>query len=551
MRSHEIAYAKPSIESFLGEYNTALASILTENSGNLAYIASPVINRMEAQTHFFEHVEKYIQIRNLLLNDNACGVLLTNDDTFLYERLKNEFNDRVKSETGRDGNIIRSIKSYLKKAYLLLFIYKASSFLIRTFILIAASRRTSPPSKKYASIITSYFDFRCKNGDGTMREEYFGPFSADLALHENLLVVLRMIHLKDIRAFIKLSGAGNNFDSCLREFFLTPLGAIKSLAKFSAGKIKLKKKCMYKNTDITALLQKMIDINFYTLHGIDVFTEYEIAKKIFMLKPDEFYMPYENQTWEKTYQLARKENAGAGTRITGFQHTGLSYKLLQHFPAQVESALPFYPDRILTVGKIYQRLLKEKAHFPCEIVEGAALRHSKYMAGGAINVKMPHKSLQGRIAYAFSYDTSKYAKIINLLINVFGDGKLTLYLKMHPDYNENEVLRSLSIQLPRNFVLAQKMPWNTVFDSVDCVLYDDNSIGMEGMINGDCGRMFYFSGGNTSVSAEDLKKLKNDLENATFDPSYDVNRIREYIDLYYTPYSKEKHFSLYCPRRQS
>ena len=558
IRSDEISYIKPSIESFLGEYNTALASILSENAGNLAYIASPVINRMEAQTHFFEYIEKYIQIRNLLLKDNDSGVLLTKDDTFLYGQLNGEFNGRVRKETVRSGKITHSIKRYFKEIHLLVFIYRAFSFLSKTFILIWASRRTRRPSKKYASIMTGYFDFRCKGSDGALREEYFGPFAVDLARHENLLVVFRMIHLKDISAFIKLSDEQKNFDSCLKELFLTPLEAINSLVKFAAGKIKLTKKCFYKNTDITALLQKMIDINFYTLHGIDVFTEYEIAKKVLGLMPDKFYMPYENQTWEKVYPLLNKKTTGVKTHITGFQHTGLSYKLLQHFPAQAEAMLPFYPDRILTVGKIYQRLLKEKAHFPCQIFEGAALRHAKYMTNGAINVKMPHKALQGRIAYAFSYDTSKYAKIINLLKNVFGDGKLTIYLKMHPDYDENVVLRSLRIRLPDNFVLAQKMPWSEVFDSVDCVLYDDNSIGMEGMINGvktfmldsgepiyDCGRMYYFNGGNTSIGANELKQLKTDLENSTFDPSYDINKAKEYIYSYYTPYVKEKHFLLY------
>lgn len=556
-RSEEIVYRKPTLETFLGEYNTLLASILAENIDNFAYVASPVINRMEAQTHLYEKIEKYIQLKELLGKDKQSGVIIAQEDDLIYHFLKKEFGARVKRDKRKNIKLFSGASESLKKIGILRFSVKFVFILLRSIWLIMVLCRYTLAKKKYKSVIRSYFDFRCKGPDGKMREEYFGPFAVDLAKNEKLLVVFKLTYLKDLGLFLFLRKQQHDFDSCLLEAFLSPVSLIRAMLKFSFSRIKLRKDYSYRGEKVTALLQAMIDNDYYSLRGVDVFIEYEAAKRIMSLRPERLYFPYENQTWEKVYPLARNAVA-VDTRIIGFQHTSLSYKLIMHFPAEAEKRLPLFPDKILTVGRITCQLLKDKAHYPCDIVEGAALRHAKYQVADRFDIKKPHNKLQKRIVYAFSYDLSKYRSIIVALLDVFRYSGITIYLKMHPDYNENDILSSLGIKLPENFKLAQSIPWNVIYDSVDCVLYDDNTLGVEGMINGlktfmldvsepiyEINRMHYFHEWASSLDIAGLKKIRIEIENGTFKLSYDVNKISNYVNSYFNVYSMEKYFQAY------
>lgn len=556
-RSDQIQYRKPALESFLGEYNTLFASILAENIDNFAYVASPVVNRMEAQTHLYEKIEKYLQLKELLGKDKQLGITIAQEDDFIYPFLRKEFKERVRKDKRKKGRLFLAAAEKLKKIGILRFSVKFLLIFLRSLRLIIVSRSYPLAKKEYNSVIRSYFDFRCKSLDGKMREEYFGPFAVDLAKKGGLLVVFKLLYFKDLGLFLSLRKQQPDFDSCLLEAFLSPFSLARAMFKFSFSRIKLRKEYFYRGEDITALLQAMINDDYYSLRGIDVFIEYEAAKRIMAFKPGRLYFPYENQTWEKVYPLARGA-VGGDTRIIGFQHTSFSYKLIMHFPAQAEKNLPLFPDKILTVGKLTCQLLKEKAHYPCEIAQGAALRHAKYQAAGSFNIKAPHDKLQKRIVYAFSYDLSKYRSIIVALLDVFRDSGITVYLKMHPDYNENDILSSLGIKLPENFKLAQSLPWKIIYDSVDCVLYDDNTLGVEGIINGlktfmldvsepiyEINRMHYFNEWASSLDIAGLKKIRNEIENGTFKLSYDVDNVSNYVNSYFNVYSREKYFQAY------
>ena len=557
-RSDEIAYRKPPLEAFLGEYNTLLASILADNIENFAYIASATINRMEAQTHLYEKIEKYCQLRELLLRDKQTGVIVAQEDNLIYPALKNEFKLRVKKENIKYTNLFSGIIESLKRIGILRFSVKFILVFLRSLWLIIASRRTPSSKMDYRSVIRTYFDFRCEGADGKLREEYFGPFAADLAKEGKLLVVFKLLYPKDLKLFLKLHKQQPDFESCLLETFLSPISLGRAMLRFGFSRIRLRKRYFYRGNDITDLLQRMIDDDYCGLRGIDVFIEYEAARKIMELKPKRLYFPYENQTWEKVYPLVKKDTKAVDTKIIGFQHTSFSYKLIMHFPAVAERHLPLFPDKILTVGSICQQLLKEKAHYPCDIVEGAALRHAKYGGENGFEIKVPHQKLQKRIVYAFSYDLSKYRSIIIALLDVFKESNIILFLKIHPDYNENDVLKSLQIELPENIKLAQKIPWSQIYESVDCVLYDDNTLGVEGIINGvktfmldvsepiyEINRMHYFREWESSIDISGLKRLRAEIENGIFDLHYDLGNIEKYINSYFNVYSREKYFAAY------
>lgn len=556
--SSEIAYKKPPLEAFLGEYNTMFASLLARNFGDLAYISSPVINRMEGKTHFYEKLEKYLQLKDLLATDGGLGIMVTKDDGVIYPALRKEFGKRVKMARENGNGGVKGVKEFIGRMGIVSLIVRLPLFFFKTISLISACRGLRPRGKRYHAVIRSYFDFRCIDEKGRLREEYFGQFAADLSRREKLLVVYKLLHPRELSLFKRLRRQQHEFDSCLLESFLSLPLLLRAIYGFCSSRIILKEKCIYRGNDITSLIQEMIDREFHSLGGLDVFVEYEAAREILKLRPQRIYFPYENQSWEKVYPLARKVSGIQNIRIIGFQHSSISYKYIMHFPAEEERGLAMFPDKILTVGRIYCRLLKEKAFYPCEITEGAALRTSKYVANGRFNIKPPHKELKKKLAFAFSYDLSKYRDIIRVLAEVFGGSSIIMYLKIHPDHSEAEVVRSLGMELPGNFVLAGNIGWEKIYDDVDCVIYDDNSIGVEAMINGvktfmldvsepiyECGRMFYFTEWETAIGIEGLRKLRDEIESGRFSPWYDAARIKTYLDDYYNAYTSERFFESY------
>lgn len=555
--SDKIIYVHPPIESFLIEYNDLLASIyLKKSSKFFRYLASPTINRLEAQTHFFEKVQKYIQLRSMLLNDVSLLIKLIPEDYFLYEELSKEFKGRILI---CDNYILFEIKKPLKWLFLMMkFSSRVVSRLLKTMFVTIISIFIRPKTK-YQSVIRTYFDHRCKDAEGKLREEYFGPLAFDLVKESKPLVVYKMIHerVAELWMYLKLRKSAK-FDSCLLESFLSPLSVIKVFVLYLFSKIELKEKYLYSGMDITAILQQSLNDDYFSFRGLGVYVEYEVAKKVLGSNPERILMPYENQTWEKVYPLIKAKNPYISTKIIGFQHTGFSYKLLNHFPSKCEKSLSLFPDKIVTVGRMTKKILEEKAFYPCEIIEGAALRHTKLVKNGGFYIKSPRKILNNKIVYAFSYDISKYKKIIKALIKIFEGSSIIIYLKVHPDYCEDEVVKDLGIHLAPNFLLAQKIPWVEVYEVVDCVLYDDNSIGLEGIINGlktfmldvgepiyDCNRMYYFNEWETTINMFGLLKLKQLIEEKRFVKEFDIEKVSEYVNSYYNAYSKSKYFSAY------
>lgn len=555
IKSDEICYTKPALEDFLTEYNNLLASILVKNQHSLKFVASATIDRLEAQTHFFEKIQKYIQMRTLLAKDPSLVIELIPEDYFLYRHLYKEFNGRIK----KAKNVSKvDIKEIVKKKWLIreiLFITRLTIIFLKTLLFSIA---VPQPKTKYQSIVRTYFDYRCKDKQGELREEYFGPFIVDLVKEFKTLMVYKILHpkIKELKEYLKLRRTAN-FESCLLESFLNPVSIVRAFILCLLSRIRLKDSFVYAGADITGLLQQSLDEDYFSGNSLGVYLEYEAAKMILGSNPERLLMPYENQCWGKVYPFIKSQSANIRTSIIGFQHSGFSFKVLNYFPSRIEKDLPLFPDKIVTVGNITKRTLEDKANYPSAIVEGAALRQANLVNSGSFHIASRQENLTSKIAYAFSYDVSKYKNIIKVLTRVFKNSSIYIYLKIHPDYNEKKIIGELGTDLPQNFCLAQEISWNNIYEEVDCILYDDNSIGLEGMINGvktfmldiepfyDCNRIFYFNERQTELDINGLFKLKQALEEKTFLKGLDINRISPYISSYYNVYSKDKYFKAY------
>jgi len=542
INSEDIKYKKPGLYEYIVVYNEGLASILVNNF-SLKYLSLATINRLEGQTKFYEFLEKYIQISELLDSDKEIFVQISKEDQILYDILKKKYGQRV------TGNV----DQYFLKLKLLFFPKLIILFFINLIFSIIC--RLKPTTERtYDYVVRTYFDHRSIGENECLRDQYFGDFIDDLKTNGKLLVIYKMIRRRDYIRFLKTKSY--DFDAIVLEYFLSFSSILKAFRSFLYSHIKVKDNFIYKNHDCTELLQLFLNEDYFTFRGLVVFIEKEIAIKVFNLNPKIILFPYENQTWEKMYPFV-KDLLKSDTKITGYQHTGVSYKILNYFPSKIEKHLPIFPDKIVTVGKIMRNLLLEKANYSSEIVVGGALRFKNHFSNNSnIEISYPDIKLKKKIVYAFSYDIKKYNGILNLLIDIFGNTEISVLLKFHPLYNESEVLKSLKKPLPANFIVAGAFKWDEIFPLVDLILYDDNSIALEGMIHGvktfsvaetekiyDITRKFDFNEWKENLDKNDLIIIKNQLIEKTFYKEFEVKNIQIYINNYFTKYKSEEHFT--------
>ena len=544
LNSVDIQYKKPILNEYIGEYNDKLATILVNNF-SVKYISSATINRLEGQTKFYEFIEKCIQISELLDSDKEIYVQINKEDQILYDILRKRYGQRIKGK--RDYYFLKLKLIFFPKLIALFFINLIFSII---------SRLKGITEKEYTFVVRTYFDYRSIDENGYLCDQYFGDLIDDLKINGKLLVVYKMMRGREFLKFLKIKSL--DFDAVALEYFLNISTLSKAFKSFMHSHIELKEKFIYKNHDCTEMLQLFINEDYLTFKGLSVFIEKEVAIKLLKLHSENILFPYENQTWEKVYPLI-KNHLKSDTKITGYQHTGVSYKLLNYFPSKVEKHLPMFPDKIVTVGVIIRNVLLEQANYPSEIVVGGALRFKKHFLSNRnsnIEISCSGKKINKRIVYAFSYDRKKYNRILNLLLEIFGSTEIDVLLKFHPDYIEGDILKSFGKELPRNFKPASTIDWDEIFRTVDLALYDDNSIAFEGMIHGvktfsvaesekiyDISRKFDFNDWDENLNKNDLIVIKNQLIDGTFDKEINVRTIYTYINKYFTKYNTKEYFT--------
>ncbi len=539
--SSSLNLKREDLSFFLKDYNEMLARILIQKSESLDYVSSPTLNRQESLTHLYEKIESYRQIRDLLLSEKK-SIRLVGKHVWLYSFLKKEFGDRVFCDgVEKKANFyIDFLKFYMKSL----------------LVFVLGKIKDDGNLKNARVLLRTYFDHRCLRKDGTVREEYFGDFTEDLGKREKLLLVFKFMSIHNLKDYWHAKRS-LNYKRLTLENLIGFWGILRGFYRFSKSRIVLSEKCVFRGLDVSALVQKSMDEDFLNFQNLGVFLEYEASLKILKSGIHTFYYPYENQPWEKIYPLVKKQ-LHASTYIIGFQHTGVSYKLLNYFPTEMENKFPYFPDKILTVGETLRKVLSEQAYYPCPISVGAALRHQKFALKGDFEFHKGDKIIKKAVVYAFSYDLSNYRTILNALMESFGKSSVKVYLKIHPDYEETAVLKNLAISLPANFILAQKINWLELYKKVDCIFYDDNSIGLEGIIQGlktfqfmgadpiyHCDRMYDFKLWTSGVDIQDMKSIASEIESETFDKSWDLEKTSEYVRNYYTPYKQETCFPIF------
>ncbi|MBL6996207.1 hypothetical protein [Desulfobacula sp.] len=477
------------------EYNELLSQVALDHKGEFSALASPTLNKQETVT-------------------------------FLYKDVVNQLNGHTRKIT--KINPVRLRLEFIARLGLMIFRLVKTSLQFRV--------KTLP--KKCVYIRTWLVPRSIQNG--IVRDDYFRQLINDLSKNQSVIVGFHPLDYGETLKKFKGSQKPKNF--IIPIGLLSILDIIKVLVNYiSSAKIKLKNEYFFKGNEISVLINDSLKMDYYKLRSFQAYLELEIAKKIKLFSPRIFLYIFENQAWENAYLSIFKKTE---TKTIGYQSSGFSFRFLNFFPSKIDCENALYPDKILTVGDNFTKVLIEFGEYPIPVETFGALRFDFPTVNGNYIIEEPTSKIFKRVLYAFPVHFYQYQQIIQDLIDVFQSTEIEVHLKYHPLFQSSVN----NIQLPSNFKVWSQDNNKKLNETYDVVLFNDNSFGIESIFMGvksfeyvfdkyyDETRLICFDIYNAQLDKNKLFILKEQIIFDKFDKTYSNELVKNYISNIYTRY---------------
>lgn len=344
----------------------------------------------------------------------------------------------------------------------------------RAFLLISASpSRPLPPSR---NLFITYGDCRSySNSPRDWNDEIFRGFTPSdhyafivIPVSKSLVGLLSTqafinqydsVHLSSIYNILKHSSLAK----CLWLYIILSFRAIQlSLSLLTDSSLDL----LFRICTVTSIISEITDASI-----LDTLIISEALDQTSNQVYDSFIWPWESQVWERIFcHRAHLRNVqGRKPLLIGYQHTGFSYGLLQHFIEKEEVHLNVYPQYIFTSGDIQRSELLSLAptHHPSKFITVGSLR-----CATSQTIKCPKPipcSSRLIVTLALGHDPKQYPKILGALKLEKGIDFLIL---PHP-LNKKAAYALFS----EYHILSTRHDGR--FQSSDIVLVDNNSLFIE------------------------------------------------------------------------
>lgn len=380
-----------------------------------------------------------------------------------------------------------------------------------------------------------------------IEDDYFRNLIHDLKKDNKVVIGFSPLNYgKELKKFQK--NKNKNFIIPIGLLELTDIFKIMYRYVFT-GKANLDNEYFFNNKPVSKIINFSLSTDYFKFRSFQAYLDFEIAKKIKKYEPKSLIYIFENQAWEKSYLKVFKNS---DTLKIGYQSSGFSFRFLNFFPSKTDFKKGLFPDKILTVGDHYTKILKKFGNFPVPVITFAALRFNYPVSKKKYIIEQPIKNIHQRILYAFAVHTYQYPIIINNLIKILGNTNVQVILKFHPLFDP----KNNKINLPNNFKIWNANSYCTLKNSFDFVLFNDNSFGIESLLLGvrayefkfgeiyPENRMLDFNLYKSSLNIHELKSAVAKLLTGKFDKSMDKNYISTYININYKPYNKNSLYLL-------
>jgi len=521
------------------EYIELLSKLIGEKHLDKRVLSSFTLGRCEAISHFYDRLFKYLELLKLIEMADGEISIINVDAVVCSSLLKTLSKKGHRVEAKLDSKLKLTTRFYIKT--ILLFFRDILVWLLFNLLF-------GKPSSKLDGklLLFSVFDKRSAK-DGKYNEVYYGKLVEHLEQTGKEYMIALDVYIlngparplafiRELKSLITLYKGIRNKSKLAVMHTLLPFSKI--LKIYSDGlksRVVLDEPLFYLGEDITFITNEMLDKEYRNCHWIQTLFyahSFEIILK--EQSPSSIVYFYENYPWEKLI-IGRRNKLSSKTKLIGFQHTSFSYKYANYLPGSYEKNLPYFPDKILTAGKLLKDAMNAFGHYPDGVVDtGCALRASYIFEEGDAKIQT---QFHYGIAVSLSGDPERYPRMIDALGKAFDGTKYKVYLKVHPEVDVDWV-RSLGI--PESLILDTDRSWQEIYSLVDVVVYDDNTIAAECLkynklvgsiaISGqvyNTNRLYYYEG--ATLNSDTAEEFIQNLETLYLkDPEIVFGNLHEY-----------------------
>jgi hypothetical protein len=198
------------------------------------------------------------------------------------------------------------------------------------------------------------------------------------------------------------------------------------------------------------------------------------------IRPARIVHPYEGHTWELAL-IRSVHQYLPETTLIGYENLNMSRFALSMYPASAELGLRPLPDRIVTNGSAFARVLREEG-VPDELIRpGCALRHASLW--NDISPPRP-RSTAIRVLVATDGTLGHAAELVAKAVAALGgEARYNVTVKCHPLVPQNRV-RALIGGVEGSNVHFASEPIAELLPSTDVMLYTHSAVCWEALGHG-------------------------------------------------------------------
>lgn len=261
-------------------------------------------------------------------------------------------------------------------------------------------------------------------------------------------------------------------------FYLKGIDILSCLCATCFKRTAIKGNIHFYGFDITCLVAAELNSDIVTTHFFSALLQYYACRRLAeAISIKEFIYTFENYSWEKMSILGlRSQNPKI--KIVGFQHAFIAKNSFIYFPGAGDIGKMPLPDKIVTMGKRTQEIMKRFGNYPEGIFSvGCALRQ-EYL----FNLTILPRNRNGGIFVPLTITIEDTVKVLNFIFEAgLGQCSEKIYLRFHPATPIEKVIKMIRFSLPRNFIISDNAPMLKEMERCSVVLYTWTTVCLEAL----------------------------------------------------------------------
>lgn len=458
---------------FKTEYVEFIASLNRMNRA-FDWHALNLSSKSRLSFDFYYRLAYAVIIKNTLSSREYDNLILVSNDPHLARQVK------IFSREG--GHTFVLALRFSNKRYCLplpmLFVFLRT--LLYASVAKVLMRKPINVNREYYLLKTllSQYSFDDK---GNFKDIYFHRLIDYLNQKQIGFIVNATIFKPYLRNFIKIKGSNNGITIIPRETYLSYLSILRcflrSLYCFF-NKFGLKKNIFLHGVDVSVLVKSEICLECASKdYFLNLLEYYSMKAFVRNFKFNSIIYPFEHRSWESMLVCAVRESRFPAF-LVGYQHTSIALKHTNFLFGKDEPKDAILPNKIVSMGKITNDIMKKYGNFPHEILEiGPALRQEAVAPG----ISQKNISSMRNILVAMTTDTDEYRKIMSFTKKAFiADRYFRIKIRPHPlahlegTLNEQDFLPS-NMEFDYGKKLGDSLSW------ADIVFYSSSTVSIEAL----------------------------------------------------------------------